>query len=366
MADGTGIEWTKPPGFRGATWNPIVGCRRISPGCEHCYAETMAGRLARMGQARYLDVVKLDGDGQPRGRWNGSFREVPEALMIPLRTRKPTCYFVNSMSDLFGEGVSDEWIAAVFGVMAACPQHRFQVLTKRAERMAAWFRRQALVREVCEAHDKAFMETLRGKKGAAFNRAYKRHDGSQTAWTHRDGAAAEMFAAKEPGRAFPSWVRWPLSNVWIGVSVEDQQRADERIPHLLRVPAAVRFLSVEPMLGPIDMEVFLSARVCTEECAADPMGCDHDTAKPALHWVIVGGESGGGARPFDLAWARSIVEQCKAAGVACFVKQLGAAPELHGHAFNEVHVNIIRDRKGGDPSEWPEDLRVRQWPEVSR
>lgn len=148
---------------------------------------------------------------------------------------------------------------------------------------------------------------------------------------------------------------WP-ANVWAGTSVEDQQRADERIPHLLRVPAAVRFLSCEPLLGPVDLHPWLEDE--ENEATADLM-----LARPfePLDWVIVGGESGPGARPMDVSWARSLVQQCRDAGAPCFVKQLGADP---------YNVNLVgmamHDRKGGDPAEWPADLRVRQFPEAAR
>ena len=339
------IEWTD------ATWNPVVGCRRVSPGCEHCYAETMAGRLAHMGQRRYLDVVKLDDKGLPRGRWNGTFREVPEQLAAPLRWRKPRRVFVNSMSDLFGEGVSDEWIAAVFGVMAATPQHTYQILTKRAERMAQWF-----------ADEKSY-------------------DIPQAACAALDRIGFERGC----GSAFDPDA-WPIPNVHIGVSVEDQPRADERIPHLLRVPAAVRFLSVEPMLGPVDLTRVLLKK--SPDLGADVTfdalqgwyGGAEQGKRTSISWVIVGGESGPGARPCDVAWIRSIVAQCKAAGVPCFVKQLGARPTCGDCGDTGIDDDdlcpkcawferdarsgriTLGDRKGGNWDEWPEDLRVREWP----
>jgi len=328
----TSIEWTHPPGFAGATWNPVIGCRRVSPGCEHCYAEAMAGRLARMAQspfstnavatARYLDVVKVDGKGQPRGRWNGTFREVPEVLDLPLRTKRPTCYFVNSMSDLFGEGVRNEHIAAVFGVMASCPQHRFLILTKRAERLPRWFQWIAPGGMVRAA---VLHETVKGQMG----------------YNH-------------PRRPAINFVPWPLPNVWIGVSAEDQQRYDERVVYLREVPAAVRFLSLEPLLGGINLRMTPGAPHVTRT-AEGTLGISGP-----LHWVIVGGESGAGARPFDLAWARSLVSQLRAAKVATFVKQLGSNPI--GFGDDAIPVARLSRGKGGDPAAWPEDLRVREFP----
>ena len=161
---------------------------------------------------------------------------------------------------------------------------------------------------------------------------------------------------------------WPLPNVWLGVSVEDQQRADERIPHLLLVPAAVRFLSVEPILGPVDLNAGPVGDALSEcdECGTTARGdCDFCQGLGRISWVIVGGEGGPGARPCSVEWIRSIVRQCRAAGVPVFVKQLGARPYFHdGMRLSDVQLLRLHNRKGGDPSEWPEDLRVREWPEV--
>lgn len=163
-----------------------------------------------------------------------------------------------------------------------------------------------------------------------------------------------------------SWAGgWP-ANVWAGCTVEDQQRADERIGHLFSTPAKTRFLSVEPLLAPVDLSRYVNAHCVTVIAVKGQKATIRPNGR-ALHWVIVGGESGHGARPFDLAWARSIVAQCQAAGVPCFVKQLGAKP-IETDSFHDgtepCCVFDIKDRKGGDPSEWPEDLRVRQFPEV--
>jgi protein gp37 len=312
----TTIEWTD------ATWNPIVGCSRVSKGCEHCYAERVAHR-GMSAQHRGLTVM-----GKHGPRWNGTVRFVAEKLSEPLGWRKPRRVFVNSMSDLFHEGVTDEQIAAVFGAMAACPQHTFQVLTKRPERAKAWFQ-----------------------------------------WV-------SAFRSIQP--------RWPLPNVWLGVSVEDQATADDRIPLMLETPAAVRWVSYEPALGPVDFGRWLCrhtevgpAGVCVK-CKAIERDEGSPYLPPRLDWIVIGGESGPGARPFDLAWARSTVEACRAAGVPCFVKQLGARPMLsaaapcveqsaesiarHGEYDPDPIEYDLRDRKGKDPSEWPEDLRVREWP----
>lgn len=326
------IEWTD------RTWNPVRGCTRISPGCEHCYAERTAARFSGPGKP-YDGLVRLGPNGP---RWTGKVRLVPSALADVLSWRRPVRVFVNSMSDLFHEGLADEDIAAVFGVMAACPHLTFQVLTKRAERMARWFELMA----------------KRGEGGMPL---------------HLDVRGYACQALSIAGEEVPASLRrvghegWPLRNVWLGVSVEDQQRADERIPHLLRTPAAVRFLSCEPLLGPVSIADYMppARRV---GCGSPDDPCDHSLAndQAAVRWVIVGGESGPGSRPFDLGWARSLVEQCRSADVACFVKQLGRelTGEWHPAVGKILTPPRLGDLKGGNPDEWPEDLRVREWPAV--
>jgi protein gp37 len=270
--------------------------------------------------------------------WQGSARFIPGELDAPLRWRKPQRIFVNSMSDLFHHSLTNEEIAAVFGVMAACPQHTFQVLTKRPERAREWF--QWLSERAQESGDRSDLALRCSRE--AYTVVMERYP---------------LHKVKGTLLRYP----WPLPNVWLGVSVEDQKTADDRISVLLELPAAVRFISYEPALGDVSLFAFLKGRVrdnCLDILKSPPM--------PGLDWVIVGGESGHGARPFDVAWARSVVEQCRAAGVACFVKQLGADPfcdhQKHGVTLKEPLP--LRDRKGGDWSEWPENLRVRQFPEV--
>lgn len=330
------IAWTD------ATWNPTRGCSRVSEGCGSargggCYAERQAARFAGPG-GPYARLVRV---GKQGPRWTGDVRLVPEMLDAPLRWRKPRRVFVDSMSDLFHEKLSNEDIAAIFGVMACSPRHTYQILTKRAERMRAWFNWAAGGRHVWTAAQAVVKP--RGWQGAA------------------------------PG--------WPLPHVWLGVSVEDQQRADERIPHLLDTPAAVRFVSYEPALGPVDFTPWLGPRTGFRSDGPGVDDLDDVDTRPGIDWLIVGGESGPGARPFDLAWARAAIAQCRAAGAACFVKQLGArplfldedqpdespkcrcreafCPHLVPTKWTRLH---LRDRNGSDPDEWPEDLRVREWP----
>lgn len=239
MALGSPIEWTD------ATWNPVTGCDKVSPGCAHCYAERMALRLQAMGQVNYRNGFQVTLQ--------------PQMLELPLRWRAPRSIFVNSMSDLFHEEVPAEYVERVFDVMRRASWHRFQVLTKRAARL----------------------------------------------------------------RDLDAQLDWP-DNVWMGVSVESE-RYLHRIDALRATHAAVRFLSIEPLLGPIER--------------LDLRGID---------WVIGGGESGPGARPMDARWMRSIRDQCVSAGVAFFFKQWGGTNKkktgrvLEGRTWDEMPVSVAR------------------------
>ena len=313
MADKTGISWTD------ATWNPIRGCSKVSAGCKNCYAEKVAARFSGPGQPY---------EGTTRdGKWNGNIRIVPEMLSQPLKWKRPRRVFVNSMSDLFHKGVPFEYIAAVFGVMTASARHTFQVLTKRPERAVEFFK----------WAERLWCPGWNDEKSAVIA-------------VCRDADVYVGHMVGVLGRGCP----WPLPNVHLGVSIEDQSTADERIPPLLQCPTAVRFVSYEPALGPVDFY--------------GPGWFVDGPEGPGLNWIIVGGESGPSARPFDVAWARSTIAQCRAAGVACFVKQVGAHPwdgpgSLWG-ADPTMRSGVIRtaDRAGADPAEWPEDLRVQEFP----
>lgn len=324
------IEWTD------ATWNPVVGCTRVSAGCDNCYAVSMTRRLEGMAKApgsggrkqHYAGLTVLNNRGDRH--FNGVVRCVEEAIEIPLRWKQPRRIFVNSMSDLFHKSVPFDFIDKVFAVMALCPQHTFQVLTKRPERMAEYLHCGGARRNI-HVYDAA-SEVAPG-------------------WWDRNVMMAHARSSGE------HW--WPLPNVWLGTSCENQAAADERIPHLLRCPAVVRFLSCEPLIGRIDLDV-----------VGDGLG-DCCGISPVWHsgigWVIVGGESGAKARPCNVEWIRLIVRQCKDASVPCFVKQLGVrvqaiAHHEPGYPDGATKRLALNDRKGGDPSEWPEDLRVREWP----
>lgn len=310
----TTIQWTDE------TWNPTTGCSRVSEGCRNCYIERTPP--FRMAGRKLGDPVQLH----------------PDRLDAPLHWKQPRRVFVNSLSDLFHEEVPFNFIDKVFGVMGSeeAGHHVFQVLTKRPKRMLEYTQR----------------------------------------FTRQGVDCNQLFP-----------------QVWLGVSVEDQKTADERIPILLQVPAAVRFLSVEPLLGPVDLSTMGNATDLGEGqpwlhpldgLVGDGHGDSCTVTK--LDWVIVGGESGPKSRPCDLAWIRSIVQQCKSAKVPCFVKQLGDHvldrndAGFDGEMENDwpmdtdiddpsnewdwqgAKIRVRLSRKGGNPEEWPADLRVREWP----
>ncbi|RTX31630.1 phage Gp37/Gp68 family protein [Pseudomonas aeruginosa] len=300
MSDRTGIEWTD------ATWNPLRGCSRVSAGCSRCYAEGVAARVIRMDRGRGV----ADGDGAydgllaKGGQWNGTIKIVDGVLDQPLRWRRPRRVFVNSMSDLFHEAVPDEVIYRIFAVMALAEWHTFQVLTKRPQRMRDFLRAFTFERLV---------DCCGGEDGASV--IYGR---TMQALQHHFG---QIIGSGLKG--FNRVDRWPLPNVWLGVSVEDQSTADERIPLLLDTPAAVRWLSMEPLLGPVDL-------LSTGDVLCRCDGCLHAAAESPdiaglqrIDWVVVGGESGPHARPMHPDWAREIRRQCAANSVPFFLKQLG-------------------------------------------
>lgn len=309
MADATHIEWTD------ATWNIVTGCSVVSPGCTNCYAMKLAGtRLQHHPSRAGLTTMSKAGPV-----WNGQVRFNAEWLTQPLRWTKPRMIFVAAHGDLFHDGVTDDQLDQIFAVMALCPQHTFQVLTKRPERMRAYF----------------LGEPSR----------------------EQEIGQAIIEAGRDHGIVDPLWnFALPLPNVWLGVSVEDQVRADERIPVLLDTPAAVRWISAEPLLGPVDLEPWLSWKgdylpgpddrcwgcgSCDTDCPtcprqkavftypegpADTDGVPEWIAehRMTLDWVVAGGESGPGARPMHPDWARQLRDQCAAAGVPFLFKQWGA------------------------------------------
>lgn len=255
-----GISWTEE------TWNPIRGCSRVSAGCRNCYAERIAAtRLSAPGKP-YHGLAVMKGDDPT---WTGTIAFAKERLEDPLRWTRPRRIFVNSMSDLFHESLPDDVIDLIFAVMASAPRHTFQVLTKRAARM----------REYLSAP---------GRMGAI-------------------AGAAQDLTVRRPLVRADDW--WPLPNVWLGVSVEDQANANARIPELLASPAEIRWLSCEPLVGPVDFK--------------DVPGFNRVGLDLSSLWVVAGGESGPGARPTHPDWVRRLRDQCSIAGVPFHFKQWG-------------------------------------------
>ena len=280
----TKIEWTRgDDGSEGRTWNPIAGCSVVSPGCTNCYAMRMAARIEKMLTDSHYNGLTKTVNGNPV--WTGKIARAPDHIFnAPLKWKKPTRVFVNSMSDLFHSDVPDEWIDEIFRIMAETPQHTYQILTKRPVRMRGYVQR--------------------------------------------------FYNARAPvwdGQGVPKGRLDILRNLWLGVSVEDQSRADERIPRLLETPAAVRFISAEPLLGPLDLRQFLVEQHIINDFVLDP-----------LSLCIVGGESGPVKRLINMEWMRDIRDQCKAANVPLFVKQIDKVIPI------------------------PADLAIREWPKESR
>jgi protein gp37 len=319
MSDRTGISYLD------SAWNVVTGCTPVSAGCAHCYARTLHDRRHKAYHA---------GKGMPV-QYASPFSTVQrheDRLSIPLRWRRPRRIGACFTGDLFHEQVSDAFIDRVFAVMALCPQHQFFVLTKRPDRMREHM--------IARGRSAAWLEPL------------AREFGQTTRFTGLDG--------KDYGL-----VPWPLQNVWLGVSCEDQATADQRVPILLQTPAAYRWVSVEPMLGPVLL--YGPERPSWDE-------------PNVIDWLVCGGESGPGARPCDVSWIRALVDQTHKACVPVFVKQLGRWP-LSDRDENErggrYWVPLYHKAWGlgpageygcegrgakADPSEWPEDLRVQELP----
>lgn len=276
----TKIEWAEE------TWNPVIGCTKVSAGCKNCYAERMSSRLANMGQAVYQRVVQIDYERDiALPQWNNAIKLLPSKLTNPFHWKKPRTIFVCSMSDLFHKDVPFAFIDNVFAVMACSPRHVFYVLTKRPERMAGYL-----------------LERSRS-------------------CTHWEKAAREIgYTMRFNGNGL---CPFPLPNVILGTSIENQTTFDYRIHFLLRCPAVARFLSLEPLLGPVDLSGVLTKAQWGKPNSKKLRPHEVVGRNDLIHQVIVGGESGPGARPMHLDWARSLRDQCKAAGVPFFFKQWG-------------------------------------------
>ncbi len=285
------IEWTD------RVWNPIVGCTKVSEGCRNCYAERSAHRMnSNPSTPQYHGITE-------NGRWTGEVRYDAAKLDRPTRWRKPAMVFVNSMSDLFHEALNLNVVADVFRTIEVSRRHTFQILTKRSERMRYFF--------ACHSE---YWQTYQ-------------HDGARGGW------------GKAPG----------LPNLWLGVSVENQAAADERIPNLLACPAGVRWVSVEPMLGPVDLSPWLHDGhqwTCDVEQGNSSV-CNCSYADVGLDWVVVGGESGPNARPMHPDWVRSVKDQCITAGVPFMFKQWGEwcpLMEAEGEIPPDIERAVISTR----------------------
>jgi protein gp37 len=286
MADGSKIEWTD------ATWNVVIGCDKVSPGCDHCYAIRTAHRMQANPNPK---IAAAYAGTEADGEWTGQVNLVEDRLELPLSWTRPRRIFVNAQSDLFHKDVPDEFIARVWAVMALAPQHTFQILTKRHGRMRSLLNSEHF----------------------------------------KDMVAVEMAGQLNPHPREALDLHWPRRNVWLGVSVEDQQRAGMRIDALRETPAAVRWLSCEPLLGPVCLDAFHSPDGhhpgALAACEAWPSGID---------WVVVGGESGPGARPMHPDWARTLRDQCVAAGIPFLFKQWGEWSPEQGGRGQDVLIDL--------------------------
>ena len=319
MSDNTKISWTD------ATWNPVTGCSPVSEGCRNCYAERDWPRLSSNNKTIYF------------GRTFSDVQLHKERLSIPLKWRRPRKIFVNSMSDLFHPSLSDEEIDQVFAVMALAQEHIFQILTKRPERMKEYFSK---------------LEQDMARRFHLFQ-------------TIRDIAQTERIQkVLDPEVSFGL----PLKNVWLGVSVENQEAADDRIRILLEIPATLHWISMEPLLGPVSLEEVPVGML-------GPLRPGAKTNLPKVKWVVVGGESGPAARPMEGDWLRKIKYECEAANVPLFVKQLGAAYSdskdgLAGKSLKipEEAIYLLKrrfaHRSGADIEEWPEEFKKREFPVI--
>jgi len=309
------IQWLNIPGFQGKTWNPLLGCREKSEGCDNCYAVKQAFRLAHMGQERYMDVTMF-----PEKGWNGKSLKVGTAINAPFKWKSPSVIFVCSMGDLFFDKHKFTDIDEIFAVMASNPQHIFIVLTKRPQRMLKWF------------NWKDTSWDNEGMRGDERIRYY--------CW-HNHGVKIES----------KDW-KWPLQNVWIGVTAENQKQANKRLPVLTKVPSAVKFVSIEPMLEPVDVSLWQYT------------GFDEPPYDDVINWVICGGESGHNARPLHPDWVRSVRDNCEKTGTPFFFKQWGeylfieetAQPPFYrapntGDEFDGNGINFY-DPETCEPGKW--------------
>lgn len=346
----TDIQWTDE------VLNVTVGCSRVDHRCDNCYAMGVAHRGLRP-EHRGLTKLRPKDAKRPGVDWTGEVRFLPERLALPLKWRKPRRVFVDSMSDLFHPSVPFEQIAAVFGVFAATQRHTYQLLTKQVRRAREFF--------------------------AWLDEARKFADG-RSAYTNADYCGGSLFEAAQgviDDRDLFDIVDvcfmqpWPLPNVHLLASVSDQPSADRDIPELLRCPAAVHGVSYEPALGPVYFRKWVGrfcycpgAQVFGDPCDGWKSGRCVSGSPARLDWIIVGGESGPRARGFNVAWARSVIGECREWGTPVFVKQLGSQPFELRPGWKVAREITLDDRSGGDWDEWTgdlADLRVRTFPRAT-
>lgn len=327
----TTIEWTDK------TWNPVRGCSRVSAGCMNCYAEKVAFRFKG-------DGMPYEGLLAKGGQWNGTIKFVDQMLDKPLSWKSPCKVFVNSMSDLFHENLSDRLIDRIFAVMALANHHTFQILTKRPERMKEYISNFSFER---------MLENCMDVEGYSQIPRYSMH--------HLQHCFGQFPNSTLYPETMPRRNVWPLPNVWLGISVENQETANTRIPLLLQTPAAVRWISAEPLLGSINLDSTLGGiqwigghRGCsgthhgigTPDCPKHSHHHHDVRCKPGINWVVAGGESGSGARPMHPDWVRSLRDQCAAAGVPFLFKQWGEWSQY----VNEAHFTHGDEEK--QPHAW--------------
>ena len=332
MGDKSTIEWCD------ATWNCLRGCTRVSEGCRNCYAENIAYRFSGAGQPYEGLAVLKNGHAS----WTGKVAFIEEHLLDPIRWRSPRKIFVNSMSDVFHDKVEDETIDKMFAVMALSPQHTFQILTKRPQRMLVYMTDNAEER----------VRDLVAFESDKWN-AHKQAIALGGKWNSPQ--IGDFGRVELAGYYDDCKFDWPLKNVWLGTSVENQAAADERIPLLCQTPAAIRFISAEPLLGPLDLEwpktMYPDGPPMCCSGLPNECGCMGMPTDPPLLYgldqIIVGGESGHGARPMNPGWAISLRDQCKRWRVSFFMKQMGS---------------VYGEHKGKD---LPDDLNIREFPGVT-
>lgn len=302
MGKESNISWTS------STWNCLYGCARVSPGCTNCYAETHCHRFSGPGQIHEgLTVL-----GKKGPRWTGKIQIAYHRLFEPMKWTRSRMIFCNSLSDVWHKDVPKQYIQAMFGVMAACDHHIFQVLTKRADLMEAWYASGAADIFDCTEAASYWLDLC-----------------------VQEGHISEGVAKKYLVRLSRAAMKapFPLKNVWVGVSTENQETFDERVPHLSRVPAAVRWISAEPLLGPLDITSW------------------YDSTH--LDWIVVGGESGPRARGMEYSWAERVVQDAQAIRIPVHMKQLGTV----------LAKRFPGSGKKGEKIEWfPREIRAREYP----